>query len=105
MVPEERARHKAQPLGEIVPALQRVWQVTVELLPDVLDTEAKTIETDMRHAHVPALSLRQARTFLVRTAGGPEEVSSAESARRVTAYAKETLHNAVMEHVRVEVVQ
>jgi adenylosuccinate lyase len=89
----------------VVPALQRVYAVTVELLPDVLDTEAKTVEHDMRKGGIEVVSLRQARTFLVRAAGPKTPEAARVGLERVSRYAKETLHNAVMEQVRVEVVQ
>jgi adenylosuccinate lyase len=105
MVPEERARHPDALLAQVVPALQRVYAVTVELLPDVLDTEAKTVEHDMRKGGIEVVSLRQARTFLVRAAGPKTPEAARVGLERVSRYAKETLHNAVMEQVRVEVVQ
>lgn len=108
MVPEEFQRltsHGHSNLSRIVPALQRVYAVTVELLPDVLDTEAKTVETDMRKAGVDVLSLRQARTFLVREEGVKTPEAALKSLQKVEAYAKNTLHNGVMEQFRVEVVQ
>ena len=81
-----------------VPALQKIYHVTVQLLPDVLDTEAETISSDMYHQHLPLHSLRQTKTFVVRAAG---DLSLAQ----LTAYANSVLHNAVMEQFSVEVVQ
>ena len=108
IVPEEFARRtktnvegsegNQEPLAKVVPALHRVFQVTVELLPDVLDTEAKTIENDLRHAGASVASLRQSRVFTLRDA----DLSHADVVAR---YAKEVLHNPVIETVRVEVVQ
>ena len=104
IVPEEFERRRGQNAGTLeivskfIPALQRVFLVTVELLPDVLDTEAKTIENDMRHAGAAVASLRQSRVFTVRDA----DLSHADL---LTKYAKEVLHNPVIETVRVEVVQ
>ncbi|MCA2961167.1 MAG: adenylosuccinate lyase [Silvanigrellales bacterium] len=112
MVPEEYTRltahgssHGSSQAARIVPALHRVYAVTVELLPDVLDTEAKTVETAMRKGGVDVLSLRQARTFLVRQEGVKTSEAAENALRKVEAYAKETLHNGVMEQFRVEVVQ
>jgi adenylosuccinate lyase len=106
MVPEEQQRHKNVPLGRLVPALQKVYKVTVELLPDVLDTECKTVETDMKHSGIEVSSLRQARTFFVRMSAENTQTSSLMAQHeKVAAYAKETLHNAVMEQCRIEVMQ
>lgn len=98
VVPEEYERRKSEPLQAVVPALHKVYAITVELLPDVLDTEAKTIENDLKHFGATSLSLRQAKTFTVRMA----TESSADTLKR---YAQETLHNAVIERISFEVIQ
>ena len=98
MVPEEWNRLEGKNPEVKVPALQRVFHVEVQLNPDVLDTEAKTVEIQMKKSGIPLQSLRQFRTFVVRLPLG----SKAEA---VQEYANGVLHNAVMENVKVEAVQ
>jgi phosphoribosylformylglycinamidine (FGAM) synthase PurS component len=85
-------------VNQKVPALQKVIKVTVELLPDVLDTEAKTIANDMKLSGNAVISLRQQKSFFIRMAGdaSPENINK---------YACEVLHNPVIEQYKVEVVQ
>jgi phosphoribosylformylglycinamidine (FGAM) synthase PurS component len=78
--------------------LHRVIHVHVQLNADVLDTETKTIETHMKKEHIPIQSLRQIRTFVTRLPLGATTLD-------VQKYALNVLHNAVMENVRLEVVQ
>lgn len=99
MVPAEYARQmKKHTAPECVPALQTVVKVSVSLLPDVLDTEAKTIANDMRVTGPSVVDLRQQKQFLVRVPGG-------SSFDFVKTYARDVLHNPVMEQYQVEVVQ
>lgn len=99
MVPTEYAKQiKKHPATECVPALQTVVKVSVSLLPDVLDTEAKTIANDMRTTGSRVLELRQQKQFLVR-------VSCGSSFDLIQTYAHDVLHNPVMEHYQIEVVQ
>jgi adenylosuccinate lyase len=100
IAPEDFAANRADGtrLAAVVPALQTVYRVTVELLPDVLDTEAKTIANDLAHQKVSVASLRQQKIFVVRT---PDRLQR----DAIRTYAAEVLHNPVMERFNVEVVQ
>jgi hypothetical protein len=46
-----------------VPALRRVCAAYVSLQPDVLDTEARTIATDMGHHVTGIAQVRQSKVF------------------------------------------
>ncbi len=96
--PEEFARKENLPLDVKVPALQKIVKVTVELLPDVLDTEAKTIASDMKASGVEAIDMRQQKSFFIRMPGHstPEMINK---------YTHEVLHNPVIEQYKVEVIQ
>ncbi|WP_397600702.1 adenylosuccinate lyase [Silvanigrella sp.] len=98
ITPEEFNRKKTEQVNQKVPSLQKVIKVTVELLPDVLDTEAKTIANDMKLSGNAVISLRQQKSFFIRMAGdaSPENINK---------YACEVLHNPVTEQYKVEVVQ
>jgi adenylosuccinate lyase len=98
LVPEEWDRLKTESIESKVPALHRVIHVHVQLNADVLDTETKTIGTHMKKEHIPIQSLRQMRTFVTRLPLGATTLD-------VQKYALNVLHNAVMENVRLEVVQ
>jgi adenylosuccinate lyase len=99
MTPEDFAgTAKELPLSARIPTLQKIYKVTVGLLPDVLDTEAKTIENDF-HAHGGnSVSLRIQRSFILRL---PNE-KSVDSLRD---YAKDVLQNAVIEQMQIEEMQ
>ncbi|APJ03399.1 adenylosuccinate lyase [Silvanigrella aquatica] len=98
ITPEEFVRKKSEHVNIKVPALQRVIKVTVELLPDVLDTEAKTIANDIRISGNDVMSMRQQKCFFIRMPGNskPDNIKK---------YAGEVLHNPVIEQYKVEVVQ
>lgn len=82
-----------------VPKLQSYFKVTVELLEDVLDTEAKTVENDFRNnASSELIALRRQKVFVLR-------FENETSLEKVTSYARDVLCNAVMETVKVEVIQ
>lgn len=98
ITPEEFARKNDLPLDTKVPVLQKVIKVTVELLPDVLDTEAKTIANDMKSAGAEVIDMRQQKCFFIRMPGNstPEMIQT---------YTHDVLHNPVIEQYKVEVVQ
>lgn len=98
ITPEEFARKNNLSNDMKIPALQKVIKVTVELLPDVLDTEAKTIANDMRSSGTDVLDMRQQKSFFVRLPGhsSPENINS---------YTQEVLYNPVIEQYKIEVVQ
>ncbi|MES2614121.1 MAG: adenylosuccinate lyase [Bdellovibrionota bacterium] len=98
IVPEEYTRKQNEAVSEKVPTLHKIVKVTVELLPDVLDTEAKTIAQDLKQTEPQVLDLRQQKNFFVR-------IPFHTSPEQITKYAQEVLHNAVMEQVHVEVIQ
>ena len=80
-----------------VPALQTVYNVTVKLHSDVLDTEAKTIEEHMANQGLSA-RLKRAKVFTISL---PNE-SEKENLLR---YVSSVLCNEVMESIEVEVIQ
>ena len=96
--PEEYERKKDIPTLEKVPVLHKIVKVNVELLPDVLDTEAKTILQDLKNSEEVVIDLRQQKSFLVRIPYTCRE-------NKIETYAREVLHNAVMEQVSLEVIQ
>ena len=98
IAPEDFARRHSESIVARTPALQCIYKIEVELLPDVLDTEAKAIENDMRHAGVSLLGLRQSRSFILRC-------ENRMNIGEIYKYASDTLQNAVIETMRVEVVQ
>ncbi len=98
IVPEEYVRKNAEPVNEKVPVLHKIIKVTVELLPDVLDTEAKTILQDLKFSEPRVLNLRQQKSFFIRV---PFQLNP----ENIEKYAKEVLHNAVMEQIHIEVIQ
>lgn len=98
ITPEEYFRKKSEHVNSKVPALQKIVKVTVELLPDVLDTEAKTIANDIRVTGNDIISMRQQKCFFIRMPGH----STPENIKK---YACEVLHNPVIEQFKVEVVQ
>lgn len=98
IAPEDFERRKNESMVARTPSLQCIYKVDVELLPDVLDTEAKAIENDMRHNNIPLLNLRQSRSFIAR-------FENRMAQNDLYKYAADTLQNAVIENVRVEVVQ
>jgi adenylosuccinate lyase len=85
---------------ESVPALQKVYAVCVELRKDILDTESLAIEIDFQKQVSSVLSVRQNKTFFVRLPG-----NMSHKTPQILSYARETLHNEVMEQIEVEVVQ
>jgi adenylosuccinate lyase len=99
--PKEYFSKKHEPLCQKVPALQKIIHVTVELLPDVLDTEAKTIANDIKEGSSfggTVIHLCQQRSFLISIPGDskPDHIQK---------YACEVLHNPVIEQFKVEVIQ
>lgn len=96
--PADYNRRHAESSGQKVPALQRVIKVVVELFPDVLDTEAKTIASDMRQVASDVLDVRQQRVFQIR-------MPSSASVQNAVDYAYSVLCNPVMEQLRTEVLQ
>lgn len=98
ITPEAYAKINRKDVRATVPALQAVYKVTVELLPDVLDTEAKTVEHDFKAKEPRLIQLRKQKSFLVRLPLG-------SSVDNVRAYASEVLVNPVMEQFKVEVIQ
>lgn len=98
ITPEEYERKKLDAVNQKVPTLQKVIKVTVELLPDVLDTEAKTIANDIRISGNDIISMRQQKCFFIRMPGH----STPENIKK---YACEVLHNPVIEQFKVEVIQ
>lgn len=93
---KEFDHHPSDSVQKRVPSLHHIYKVTVELLPDVLDVEAKAIAADMLKSNIPLLSVRQSKTFQVRLESHNESVDD---------YAREVLHNSVMEQYEVEVIQ
>ncbi len=98
VVPEEYERKKEESVVTKVPALHKIVKVSVELLPDVLDTEAKTIAQDLAHTEANLISIRQQKSFFIRV---PHDACT----EKINNYANDVLHNAVMEQFHVEVVQ
>jgi adenylosuccinate lyase len=98
ITPEEYFRKKSEHVNFKVPVLQKIIKVTVELLPDVLDTEAKTIANDIKISGNDIISMRQQKSFFIRMPGN----STPENIKK---YACEVLHNPVIEQFKVEVVQ
>lgn len=91
-----------------VPSLRRVVAAHVSLQPDVLDTEARAIASDMAHHLGPVLGVRQRKTFFIEVppnVPGQADPNKTLSLQEVTAYARSVLCNEVMEDLRVEVVQ
>ena len=92
-----------------VPALRRSIAVTVQLQPDVLDTEARTISADMKHTVSHVCSMRQSKTFHIDVLPDHNLFDSVPNKNSILAdlekYAQEVLHNEVMEDFRVEVVR
>jgi adenylosuccinate lyase len=80
---------------KMIPALQKQYEVRVSLLPDVLDVEGKAIAQDMKQQGIESLELRVHRVFVIKS----KEPLSFENLYQ---YAKNTLHNAVMETFEVE---
>lgn len=85
-----------------IPVLDRIYEVSVQLQPDVLDTEAKTIHADLRGKLAGVSDVRQKRVFQIRIPFGQEE---ADLEDKIQTYAATVLHNGVMEEYKVEVVQ
>jgi adenylosuccinate lyase len=98
IVPEEYNRKENESVAEKIPALHKIVKVTVELLPDVLDTEAKTIAQDLKKSESNVLELRQQKNYFIRI---PSHVSN----ENIENYARDVLHNPVMEQVHIEVIQ
>lgn len=98
ITPEEYFRKKSEHVNHKVPALQKIIKVTVELLPDVLDTEAKTIANDIKISGSDIISMRQQKCFFIRMPGNatPDNIQK---------YASEVLHNPVIEQFKIEVIQ
>lgn len=98
VTPEEVERlHSGEVSSQSIPALQRTFRVTVALQPDVLDTEAKTIEEHMA-AQSLNVHLKRAKVFTICM---PQE-DEKESLLR---YVNSVLCNEVMESIEVEVIQ
>ena len=98
ITPEEVMRKKEEDFKKIIPVLQKIVKVSVELLEDVLDTEAKTITQDLIQTEKNILDIRQQKNFFIRL---PFDVGC----ENLEKYAHEVLHNPVMEQVYIEVVQ
>ncbi|WP_186648869.1 adenylosuccinate lyase [Fluviispira vulneris] len=98
ITPEEFKRKSSEAIHNKIPALQKIIKVTIELLPDVLDTEAKTIANDMRLSGNEVIDMRQQKCFFIRMPGNtnPENMHK---------YASEVLYNPVIEQFTVEVIQ
>jgi adenylosuccinate lyase len=88
-----------------VPALRRVCAAYVSLQPDVLDTEARTIATDMGHHVTGIAQVRQSKVFYVEMAPKESGTDRLPSVTQVEQYAREVLCNEVMETLRFEVIQ
>ncbi len=97
-MPEEYERRHEETSLQKVPALHKIVKVCVELLPDVLDTEAKTIAQDLHHTEPHLIGLRQQKNYFIRI---PLTVPT----NHIENYARDVLHNAVMEQFQLEVVQ
>ncbi|KAB8032132.1 adenylosuccinate lyase [Fluviispira multicolorata] len=98
ITPEEYNRKNSEAIQNKVPALQKIIKVTVELLPDVLDTEAKTIANDMRLSGNAVIDMRQQKCFFIRMPGNSNPDC-------MDKYASEVLYNPVIEQFKVEVIQ
>ncbi|MEY2988766.1 MAG: hypothetical protein RJB13_2287 [Pseudomonadota bacterium] len=98
VTPEEIDRlHSGAVNSQSVPALQRTLRVTVALQPDVLDTEAKTIEEHMAGQGL-SVRLKRSKVFTICI---PEE----REIESLLSYVKSVLCNEVMESIEVEVIQ
>lgn len=98
VTPDEiRRQHAGRVDSSTVPALQRVYRVTVALHSDVLDTEAKTIEEHMRTQGLSA-RLNRSKVFTL-SLPHPDEKD------RLLSYVSSVLRNEVMESIHVEVIQ
>lgn len=96
--PDDYKRKVNEPIYCKVPALQKIIKVTVSLMPDVLDTEAKTIANDMRTSGNEILSLRQQKCFLI-------HMPHHTTLENIKKYACEVLQNHVIEQFTIEVIQ
>lgn len=78
-----------------VPSLQTVIKVTVELFPDVLDAESKTIQNDMKRNHISTIDVRTQKCFLIK-------LEDDKNISQVENYANKVLYNSVMEQIFIE---
>lgn len=98
ITPDEITRlHGGRADAKTIPALQRVYQVTVALHADVLDTEAKTIEEHMQSQGLTA-RLNRSKVFTISLPDEDEKTS-------LLRYVSSVLRNEVMESIHVEVIQ
>lgn len=98
VTPEEIDRlHDGVVSSQSVPALQRMLRVTVALQPDVLDTEAKTIEEHMAGQGLN-VRLKRSKVFTICMPHEDEKES-------LLSYVNSVLCNEVMESIEVEVIQ
>lgn len=98
IAPEEYFRKKSESINYKVPALQKIVKVTVQLLPEVLDTEAKTIANDAKLTGVDTINLHQQKCFIF-------HVPSNSNTENIKKYAQDVLHNPVIENFEIEVIQ
>lgn len=96
--PDEITRNFAGQVSKhSVPALQRVLRVTVALQPDVLDTEAKTIEEHMAAQNIN-VNLKRSKVFTI-------YIPQDDEKEALVGYINTVLCNEVMESIEVEVIQ
>ena len=98
ITPQEYFRKNLKPVNCSIPALHKIVKVTVELLPDILDTEVKTIANDIKITGCEILTMRQQRCFFIRMPGN-------STTDKIKKYSCDVLHNPVMEQCKVEVIQ